>query len=634
MKPKPAEYGFWKSPFTSDLIVKESVRLGEPAIDGGDIYWLEGRPAEKGRSVLVRRNSDGSRNDVSPDPFNVRTRVHEYGGGAYAVDRGTVFFSNFRDQRIYKIPPGNEPEPLTPDRPWRYADAAVDHGRGRLTAVREDHSDPSREPANTIAAIAFEPNAKQDILVSGADFYSNPRLSPDGSRMCWIEWRHPQMPWDGAELWVAEFATNGSLAARRKVAGGPEDSIFQPEWSPSGELFFVSDRNGFWNLYRDSPSGAVAVHELEAEFGLPQWVFRMSTYGFTGAGRLICTYTQSGEWRLASIDPSSSGLDPIETPYTDIDGLQAAGNTVVFRGASPSEPAAIVKLDLLSGETEILQNSAILANGLRSYLSAPRPISFPTTGGQTAHAFYYPPRNPEFEAPEDEKPPLIVMSHGGPTGAASSALSLSKQYWTSRGFAVVDVNYSGSSGYGREYRKRLNRNWGIADVNDCANAALYIVGRGLADRDRLIIKGGSAGGYTTMACLAFRDIFAVGASYYGVSDLEALARDTHKFESRYLDRLIGPYPGARDTYIERSPIHAVDRLSSPMIFFQGSEDRVVPQNQTETMIEALRSKGIPVAYLLFEGEQHGLRDGDNVKRALDAELYFYATILLKKGIRF
>ncbi len=631
---KLAEYGFWKSPLTSARVVEKSVRLGEPAIDGGDIYWLEGRPAEKGRSVLVRRTPDGSRGDVSPEPFNVRTRVHEYGGGAYAVDRGTVFFSNFRDQRIYKVFPGSAPEPLTPDGPLRYADAAVDHGRGRLAAVREDHSDPSREPVNAIAAIAFEPNTEQKVLVSGADFYSNPRFSPDGRRMCWIEWRHPNMPWDGCELWTAEIAADGSPASRRKVAGGPEESIFQPEWSPSGELFFISDRNGFWNLYRDSIAGPAAVHEMEADFGLPHWVFRMSTYGFASGGRLICAYTRSGEWNLASVDPSGGGLDPIATPYTDIDGLQVAGTAAVFRGASSSEPAAIVKLDLLSGKTERLRNAARLDDDIRPYLSAPRPISFPTTGGRSAHAFYYPPRNPDFAAPEDEKPPLIVMSHGGPTSAASSALSLSKQYWTSRGFAIVDVNYSGSSGYGRDYRRRLNGNWGIADVDDCTNAALHLAGRGLVDRGRLIVKGGSAGGYTTMACLAFRDVFAAGASYYGVSDLEALARDTHKFEARYLDSLIGPYPEAKDTYIERSPIHSVDKLSAPMIFFQGSEDRVVPPDQTETMVDALRAKGIATAYLLFEGEQHGFRNGDNIQRALDAELYFYATILLKKGVRF
>lgn len=631
---KLAEYGFWKSPLTSDLVVKESLRIGEPSIDDGAVYWLEGRPAEKGRSVLVRADPDGARADISPHPFNVRTRVHEYGGGAYAVDRGVVFFSNFGDQRIYKVSSGSAPEPLTPERPWRYADAAVDRRRGRLLAVREDHSDPSGEPVNAIAAIACEPGVEQNILASGADFYSNPRLSPDGRRMCWLEWRHPNMPWDGVELRTAEFAPDGSLSARRKVAGGPQESIFQPEWSPSGELFFVSDRNGFWNLYRDSPSGPAALHEMEAEFGLPHWVFRMSTYGFTGSGRLICAYTQAGEWSLASIDLSNGGLDPIETPYSDIDGLSVAGDSVVFRGAAPTEPAAIVKLDLASGKTERLQDAAVLAEDLRPYLSAARTIEFPTTGGRTAHAFYYPPHNPDFEAPEEEQPPLIVMSHGGPTGAASSALSLSKQYWTSRGFAIVDVNYSGSSGYGREYRKRLNRNWGIADVNDCTNAALYLADRGLADRERLIIRGGSAGGYTTMACLAFRDSFAAGASHYGVSDLEALARDTHKFESRYLDNLIGPYPEAKEEYIERSPIHAVDKFSAPIIFFQGSEDLVVPPDQTEIMIEALRAKGIPTAYLLFEGEQHGFRNGDNIKRVLDAELYFYAAMLLKKGVRF
>ena len=631
---KLAAYGFWKSPLTSDLAAAESVRLGEPAFDNGDIYWLEGRPAEKGRSVLVRRGYDGSCADVSPPPFNVRTRVHEYGGGAYAADCGIVFFSNFSDQRIYTVDLDGEIEPLTPARPWRYADFAVDRPRGRLLAVREDHSDPSREPVNTIAAIPLEPGAQQSVLLSGADFYSNPRLSPCGGRLCWLEWRHPNMPWDGTELWTADFAPDGGLVSRRKVAGGPRESIFQPEWSSSGHLFFVSDRNGFWNIYSESPIGIAAAHEMEAEFGLPQWVFGMRTYGFINDGRLLCAYARAGEWGLARIDPFTGRFERIETPYTDIDGLQVSGGAAVFRGASPGEPAAIVKIDAYSGKTERLRSAAALPDGLRPYLSAPRSISFPTDGGREAHAFHYPPRNPDFQAPPDEKPPLIVMSHGGPTAAASSALSLSKQYFTSRGFAVVDVNYSGSAGYGRAYRERLNGNWGDADVADCANAALHLAEQGLADRARLIVKGGSAGGYTTMACLAFRGVFAAGASSYGVSDLETLARDTHKFESRYLDTLIGPYPEAKDAYIARSPIHAVDKLSAPIIFFQGGEDRVVPLDQTETMVAALRAKGIPAAYLLFEDEQHGFRNGENIKRVLDAELYFYAALLLSKGIRF
>ena len=629
-----AEYGFWKSPITSDLIVQDSVRISEPCIDGDDIYWLEGRPEEKGRSVLVRRNPDGSREDISPDPLNVRTRVHEYGGGAYVVDRGIAYFSNFRDQRIYRTSNASTPEVLTAERPWRYADASADHGRSRLVAVREDHSESASEAVNTIVGVPLTPGAEQTVLVSGADFYSNPRVSPDGRRLSWLEWRHPNMPWDGTELWVAQLAGDGTLSDRRQVAGGPEESIFQPQWSPQGQLFFVSDRNGFWNIYGDSRDGPQAVHEREAEFGLPQWVFRMSTYGVSDDGRLLCAYSESGEWKLAAIDPESGSFDAIETAYTDIDGLVVSGNTAVFRGASPNEPGAIVKLDLESGESEVLRRSATLGDELRPYLSVAQPIEFPTSSERTAHAFYYPPGNPDFEAPSDEKPPLIVLSHGGPTASSSSALSLTKQYWTSRGFAIVDVNYSGSTGYGREYRKRLNDGWGIADVDDCTNAALYLAGQGLADRDRLIIKGGSAGGYTTMACLAFKDAFAAGASYYGVSDLEALARDTHKFESRYLDNLIGPYPAAKDVYIERSPIHAADRLSAPMIFFQGSEDRVVPPDQTEMMVAALRAKNIPAAYVLFEGEQHGFRNGDNIKRALDAELYFYATMLLKKGIRF
>ena len=623
-----AEYGFWKSPITSDRIIEKSVRLGNPQIDGDDLYWLEGRPSEGGRSVLARRR-DGLAEDVTPQPFNVRTRVHEYGGGAFIVDRGVVFFSNFKDQRLYRLDPGSEPEAITPENAWRYADARVDHGRNRLIAVREDHSDTSHEAVNTIVSIPAA-GGEQTVLVSGADFYSNPRLSPDGTHLSWLQWNHPNMPWDGTELWVADIASEGSLGEKRRIAGGPEEPIFQPEWSPNGTLHFVSDRNGYWNLFTE----AGPVHERRAEFGLPQWVFGMTTYGFRDAGTIITTYTENGEWRLAQIDTKSGKLTDLDVPFTSIDGLQVRGDVAVFSGASPTEPAAIVRLDFSTGEHQVLRRSSEPDGELRKYFSVPKAVEFPTANGKTAHAIHYAPHNPDFEAPEDEKPPLIVLSHGGPTAQSESTLSLAIQYWTSRGFAVVNVNYGGSTGYGREYRKRLNGNWGIVDVEDCTNAALYLAEQGLADRGRLIIKGGSAGGYTTMACLAFRDDFAAGASYYGVSNLEALARDTHKFESCYLDNLVGPYPERKDLYEARSPSRHVDKLSAPIIFFQGSEDPVVPPNQTESMVDALNAKGIPNAYVLFEGEQHGFRNGDNIKRALDAELTFYATMVLKKGIRY
>ncbi len=629
-----AEYGFWKSPITSDLVAAESVRLGEPRIEGGSVYWLEGRPAERGRTVLVHLGRDGSLRDALPPPWNVRTRVHEYGGGAYTVRGETAYFSENSNLRVYRAHAAENPEPLTPEGPARYADLELDAHRNRLLAVCEDHAEASGEPVQSIVAIPLgEPRGAVRALLAGADFYSNPRVSPDGGRVCWLEWRHPNMPWDGTELWTAQVAADGALALRRKVVGGPGESVFQPQWSPEGALHFVSDRSGFWNLYREERRRIVPLHEREAEFGLPQWVFGMSTYGFTGDGRILCAYCEAGSWSLGLLDRRGA-LEPVATPYSQIDGIAVCGQNGVFRAASPSEPPAIVRFDIASGGCDILRRSTKLDVRLRQYVSVPQSVSIPLEDGDTVHTLYYGPRNPDYAAPADEQPPLIVRVHGGPTGAASDSLSLATQFWTSRGFALVDVNYGGSTGYGRAYRERLNGQWGVVDVEDTVAAARHFAAQGLADPDRLIVKGGSAGGYTVLCCLAFRNEFAAGASYYGISDLVALARDTHKFESRYHETLIGPWPAAEDLYAERSPLGAADRLTAPVIFFQGSEDRVVPPEQTEAMVEALRVRGIPVAYFLFEGEAHGFRDGAHVKRALDGELYYYSAMLLRKGLRF
>jgi dipeptidyl aminopeptidase/acylaminoacyl peptidase len=620
-----APFGSWKSPITSDLIVKGSIGVGMVMLDGADVYWIEMRPSEGGRSVIVRGTPQGEITDITPKPFNARTRVHEYGGGDYVVADGTVYFSNFADQRLYKQANGSQPEPLTPAVEMRYADPLIDRRRGRLICVREDHTGAG-EAVNTLVSINLEDGSDARVLVSGRDFYSSPRLSPDGSRLAWLEWDHPNMPWDGTELCVGEFADDGSLRKTERVAGGTEESIFQPEWSPDGALYFVSDRNGWWNLYRHNEGGSVeALHEMKAEFGLPQWGFGMSTYALESAERIICTYIEKGSARLASLNTRTGEFAPIDIPYTDITYLRAASGRAVFRGGSPFEPASIVQLDLATGRTETLRRS----NELKidsNYFSTPQAIEFPTEGGKTAHAFFYPPRNPDYAAPDGELPPLLVKSHGGPTSAATTTLALGIQYWTSRGIGVLDVNYGGSTGYGREYRMRLNDTWGIVDVDDCANGASYLVERGLADGNRLMITGGSAGGYTTLCALTFRDRFKAGASHYGVSDCEALAKETHKFESRYLDRLIGPYPERADLYRERSPVHYVDRLSCPVIFFQGLEDKVVLPNQAEMMVEALRAKGLPVAYVPFEGEQHGFRRAENIKRALDGEIYFYSRV--------
>ena len=625
--PKVAPYGSWRSPITSDLIVSESIGLGQIAIDGDDIYWLEMRPAEGGRNVLVRRSPNGRIADVTPPPYDVRTRVHEYGGGAFVVSDGIVYFSNSADQRLYRHRAGSRPHPLTPEVDLRYADGVIDRLRRRMICVREDHTVAEGEVVNTVVSLDLERGGPGEVVVSGNDFYSTPRLSPDGSRLAWLAWDHPNMPWNGSELWVGALRPDGSMGSAQRVAGGPDESIFQPEWSPDGVLYFVSDRTRWWNLYSWRDGQAEPLFEMEAEFGAPQWLFGTSTYAFESVDRIVCAYARMGTWYLASLDTATGHLEPIECPFSDMSrgGVRAAPGFVVFGGGSPTEKVSIVRVELASGRLEVLRRSSDIAIE-DGYLSRPQAIEFPTEGGLTAHAWFYPATNRDYAATAGEKPPLLVKSHGGPTGAASTALSLHMQYWTSRGIAVLDVNYGGSTGYGTDYRTRLNGRWGVADVDDCVNGARYLVRRGDVDGDRLAITGGSAGGYTTLAALTFRDVFKAGASHYGISDLEALAKETHKFESRYLHRLIGPYPERRDLYVERSPIHHTGRLSCPVILFQGLDDRVVPPSQAELMLNALRGKGLPVAYVPFEGEQHGFRRAESIKRALDAELYFYSRI--------
>ncbi len=625
--PTIAPYGTWKSPITADLIVGGSISLGQIVRDGADIYWTEMRPQEKGCYVVVRRTADGTTTDVNPAPFNARTRVHEYGGGSYTVHEGTLYFTNFADQRLYRQQSGGAPEALTPEgMDIRFADCVMDSQRNRLIGVREDHRAADREAVNTIAALDLGTVGDGQVLVSGSDFFASPRLSPDGTQLSWQSWNHPNMPWDGCELWLAPVLADGSLGMPKLVAGGLEESIFQPQWSPDGTLYFVSDRSGWWNLYRLDGGTVEAVTQREAEFGAPQWVFGQSTYGFAGPDRIVCAYTTDGLWHLAAIDTRSLAFTSLESPYTTVGSLCVSGENVVFVGGSAIKEAEIVRLELTNGDFSTLRRSGKGSPDIR-YISPVRSIAFPTEGGQTAHGFYYPPHNADFTAPTGDKPPLLVISHGGPTGASGNTLSLSIQFWTSRGIAVLDVNYGGSTGYGRAYRMRLNGSWGIVDIDDCCNGARFLVEQGLADGARLIIRGGSAGGYTTLAALTFRKVFSAGASYYGISDLGGMAEETHKFESRYLDNLVGPYPAAKAVYEERSPIYHADQLNCPVIFFQGLEDKVVLPNQAERMVEALRYNEVAVAYVPFAGEQHGFRQAANIKRALEGELYFYGRVL-------
>jgi dipeptidyl aminopeptidase/acylaminoacyl peptidase len=656
--PMIAPYGSWSSPITSDLIVASTIALSGILLDGADVYWLEGRPQEGGRSVIVRHAADTSLVDVTPPlsaagetPLSVRTRVHEYGGGSYLVSDQVVYFANDADQRLYRQELGTAPVAITPapacPRGLRYADGVMDARRKRMIWVGEDHTTAAPEAVNTLVEIPLDGSQPQRVLQSGRDFYAAPRLSPDGSKLAWLEWNHPKMPWIGCELWVAEFASDGSVGHKRLVAGDDDESIFQPEWSPDGRLYFVSDRGQaslserWWNLFRvsgdvlDGTTPLEPVYPLAAEFGRPQWQFRMSTFAFTSDRQLICSYEQNGVHRLTAVDLVSLQARRIDTQFGNVSAVRASDQRVYFIGGSPTTPPAVVELDLASGCTRRLKCSTTQdLDAYRGYLSEPEPVTFDTDNGLQAHGLFYPPKNADFTAPAGHLPPLIVHCHGGPTSAASSTLSWGTQYWTSRGFAILDVNYGGSTGYGREYRLRLQGNWGVVDVADCINGARYLAETQRVDPERWAISGASAGGYTTLAVLTFRKEFKTGASYYGVSDLEALAKDTHKFESRYLDGLIGPYPRRRDLYVARSPLHSARLLSVPVAFFQGAEDRVVPPQQAEEMVEALRRRGVPFLYLLFDGEQHGFRRADNIKRALDGELYFYATFLTEQRLEF
>jgi dipeptidyl aminopeptidase/acylaminoacyl peptidase len=621
-------YGTWPSPITAQTVAAQGLRLSYVAVDGDDIYWIEGRPHEAGRNALVRLRPDGRIEDATPTDFNVRTRVHEYGGGAYLVDGGVVYASNFADQRIYRITANDRPIPITPAGKWFYADATLDRTRHRLIAVREDHSEPDREPVTTLVSIPLDGAASAgDMIASGYDFYSTPRLSPDGSRIVWLSWRHPQMPWDGTELWLADVTESGMMANQRRISGGPAESIYQPGWTPDGELYFVSDRDGWWKLSR-SEEGVPVTSDvpMDADLGRPQWIFGTASWVSVGHGRMVVSYTRAGRWHLASLDTRTGRVSPLADGFEPREWLASTGTHVVLVAGSSTTPDAVVRVDVATGVVETLKSSSA-AGVPAALLSVPESVEFPSSDGHKTHAFYYPPHNADYMGLDGERPPLILIGHGGPTTATSATLDLKVQFWTSRGFAVADVNYGGSSGFGRIYRERLNQQWGVLDVRDMIAAAQYLVATGKADPNRLMIRGGSAGGYTTLAALVFHPgVFKAGASYYGICDIEVLARDTHKFESRYLDTLVGPYPAAQDVYYARSPIHFVDRLECSLILFQGLEDKVVPPNQSEMMAEAVRKKGLPVAYLAFEGEQHGFRKAPTIIRCLEAELYFYGAV--------
>jgi dipeptidyl aminopeptidase/acylaminoacyl peptidase len=625
-------YGSWRSPITADAIVAGVIGLSQIQVDGDDIYWVEQRPAEAGRNVVVRRRA-GTIEDVTPPEYNARTRVHEYGGGAYLAHQRTVWFANFKDQRLYRQDPGRPPVAITPAKDIRHADLVLDQRRNRLIAVREDHSTGSASAINTIVSLDLSSPSPFGggqggglTLVEGNDFYSTPRLSPSGSHLAWVTWNHPNMPWDGTELWVAELTDEGALITLRKVAGGDRESIFQPTWSPDGVLYFVSDRTNWWNLYRWQGEQVEPVVQLPAELGTTAWQFGMGTFAFESARRIVCQVRSKGLGRLVAVDPQDKRVQDFRTPYSAFAPfIQARAGKAFTIAGSPTEMPALIAVDLNTGRVDVIRRSGEVPVA-STYLSMPMAIEFPTEGGLTAHGFFYPPVNPDYEAPAGELPPLIVYVHGGPTGSVSNALDLGDQFWTSRGFGYLVVNYGGSSGYGRDYRERLNGKWGVVDVDDSVNGARYLVDHGLVDGNRVTITGGSAGGYTVLRALTSTHYFKAGASHFGISDLEVFHADTHKFESMYDQGLIGRWPEERHIYRERSAIHYLDRIEAPVILFQGLEDKIVPPNQAELIVDALRKKGLPVAYIPFEGEQHGFRIAKNIKRSLEGELYFYSQV--------
>jgi len=621
-----APYGTWESPITAEAVTRAGLRFADVLrIDDGSLYWVESRPTEGGRSVVVRRGPDGEIGDVTPAGGNTRTRVHEYGGAAYTVAGGVTYASEFEDQRLYRIEGGYEPIPITPEPEipagLRYADAAV--GDVWLVCVRERHL-ADGEPVNELVRIPLDGSSEPVVAASGHDFYAAPRLSPDRSQLAWLTWDHPNMPWNGTSLWVADLDAAGMPSEPRLVAGGPSESIFQPEWSPEGVLHFCSDRTGWWNLYRADGYEIVPVHLADGDVGVPQWVFGTSRYAFCGDGSILAVVKAREGLRLDVIGDGDA-VRSIPAPGTSLGAtLCVDGSTAYLLAGSADRFVSVTAVDIATGAARVLAAPEPL-DVPRGSLSTPEQVAFDTPDGPT-YAHFYPPRNPEFTAPEGQLPPLLVLSHGGPTAATNTALDPGLQFWTSRGFAVLDVDYGGSTGYGRAYWERLAGTWGIVDVRDCAAAAGQVAAAGRADPARLAIRGGSAGGFTTLAALAFTDVFAAGASHFGVGDLRLLAEHTHKFESRYLDWLVGPLPEADEIYRERSPLHHADRITCPIILLQGLEDRVVPPEQATTMAAALRANGVPVAHLEFEGEGHGFRAAENQIKALEAELSFYGRV--------
>ena len=615
-------YGTWESLITSEMLVGGAVRLGEIVTDGDDVWWAESRPDEGGRTVIVRNGKD-----QTDKKTNVRTLVHEYGGSAWSVRNGTLVYSQYLDQRLYRRDKSGDSIPLTPEsetqQSYRYADGRITNNEDWYVCVREIHTSSDEEPSNEIVAVPLDGSQQIRVLVSGPDFVSSPRVSKEGNQIAWVQWNHPNMPWDDTQLCIASLEE--MVLSNQKVTKSKAESFFQPEWDDQGNLHVVSDRNNWWNLFRVDQStneiDLTSLTNIEAEIGLPQWVFGQSRYAFVG-DEIWFVYREAGIDKLATLS-SNGQFEQIKIDATEIESVTNYKDGIVATVSSWKAESSVMFIN--SEEVRPLSKTRDLDIG-ESWFPVPETFTYQTSDSEKAHALFYSPTNPEYEIHENENPPLIVLAHGGPTGSARRQLQLSIAYWTSRGFGVADVDYRGSTGYGRLYRNSLRNSWGLADVEDCVAVAKHLVAQKKVDKNRLAIKGGSAGGFTVLAALTFHDTFTAGASRYGIADLAILAKDTHKFESRYLDRLVGKWPEDEEIYKQRSPIHHIEQLSTPMVILQGSEDPIVPPNQAHLMAKKLKENDIPHALIEFSDEGHGFRKAPNITKAIESELAFFAQI--------
>ena len=620
----------WESPITEDDVIHESLNISDIHIDGDDVYWIEKRDDEDGRNVIIKKDNNGNVTDVIPNKFNAKTNVHEYGGGSFSVSNGIVIFSNYPDNRLYKVSEADPlPTPITKDDPnLRYANIAFDNFHNRIITVHENHTNPNNI-INSLVSINLEAPNNMITIKSGADFYSSPSINPDSTKLAWIEWNHPNMPWDSTSLHVGNISDDGSLLNHKQISGFQNESVSNPIWSPDGILHYISDSSGWWNIFCLKGTQEINLTPIKAEFTQPQWQLGINFYDFISEDNIVCSYTQNGMWKLALLSTSDKQIKQILPEFTEIGraGIKASKEKIVSILGSYDSGYKLYEYNIQN--TQISQISSKEDPDInKAYYSTPQNIEYETKGYQQSNGFYYKPTNP-FHESSKTLPPLIVITHGGPTAATNGTLNLEIQYWTSRGFAVLDVNYRGSTGYGTQYRKQLNGKWGIYDVEDCISGAIHLVNKGEVNPDQLIIKGRSAGGYTALAALTFSDVFTAGVSYYGISDLTALAEETHKFESRYLDSMIGKYPEHKQEYKNRSPIFHIDKITSPILLFQGLKDKIVPPNQSQNMANLLTQKGIYNSLITFVNESHGFKEPENIKKCLIEELKFYEYIFTK-----